>query len=62
MVVGLQVEFSFTGNFLGFPITMKVLPRINLHFLFTCLIFSRINRVDFAFTSISDIGFSKEAE
>ena len=62
MVVGLQIEFSFTGNFLGFPTTMKVLPRINLHFIFKSRIFSRINKVDFALISISDRGFSNEAE
>ena len=62
MVVGSQIEFSFTGNFFGFPTTMKVLPRINLHFLFKDLIFSSMNKVDFALTLTSDNGFSNEAE
>ena len=31
IVVGLHAVFSLTGSFFGFPITINVLPRINLH-------------------------------
>ncbi len=60
MEVGLQGEFSSTGNFSGRPITMNVLPRINLQGRFNSLIFSNIIRVLFRFQSISRKGFSKE--
>ena len=45
IVVGLHDEFSLTGSFFGLPITMNVLPRINLHGIFSCLIFSNINKL-----------------
>ena len=45
-MVGLQGVFSLTGSFFGFPITMNVLPRMNLVFNFDFLMVSSMFNVD----------------
>ena len=52
-MVGQQGVFSLTGSFCGRPITIKVLPRINLHLSLFFLISSKMNKVDLALESIS---------
>ena len=61
-MVGQQGVFSFTGSFCGRPTTMKVLPRINLHFNLFFRISSKINKVDLALESTSFNGCSKDCE
>jgi len=61
-VVGQQGVFSLTGSFCGRPITIKVLPRINLHLSLFFLISSKMNKVDLALESISFNGCSKDCE
>ena len=62
MVVGLHAESSLTGSFFGFPMTINVLPRINLHGILFSLIYSNMNNVVFMFESTSSRGFSKDFE
>ena len=62
MVVGLQGVSSVTGSLFGLPTTINVLPKTNAHYLFIFLIFSKINKVDLEFESISSMGFSNDLE